>query len=90
LEAGAFGRAIITTDAPGGRELVQDKINGLLVRPKNTQDLVETMELLVNDPLLRKKLANKIRLDILEKYDSLIIANKMIDFYDSNDSNIKS
>ncbi len=82
LEAGAYGRAIITTDAPGGRELIQDKINGLLVKPQNTEDLAIAMELLITMPSLRKDLGKKIRQDILEKYDCQLISEKMVNFYE--------
>ncbi len=81
LEAGAYGRAIITTDAPGGRELVQDKINGLLVAPKSTEDLVKAMELLILNPLLRKTLGAKMREEIFTKYDSEVLAEKMVKLY---------
>ncbi len=81
LEAGAYGRAIITTNAPGGRELVKDKINGLLVNVQDSKSLAKAMELLVADPQMRKTLGQKIREDILEKYDSKIIAAKMLTFY---------
>ncbi|WP_250310754.1 glycosyltransferase family 4 protein [Rickettsia endosymbiont of Oedothorax gibbosus] len=81
LEAGAYGRAIITTDAPGGRELIQDKINGLLVKPQNIEDLAIAMELLITMPSLRKHLGVQIRQDILEKYDNQLISEKMVNFY---------
>ncbi|OZG31708.1 glycosyltransferase family 4 protein [Rickettsia endosymbiont of Culicoides newsteadi] len=81
LEAGAYGRAIITTNAPGGRELIQDKINGLLVKPQNIEDLAIAMELLITRPSLRKHLGIKIRQDILEKYDNQLISEKMVNFY---------
>ena len=79
LEAGAYGRAIITTDAPGGRELIKDKNNGLLVKVKDHKSLANAMELLVVDNSLRKKLGNQIRQDIANLYDTAIIQNKMID-----------
>ncbi|MCC8397896.1 MAG: glycosyltransferase family 4 protein [Rickettsia endosymbiont of Labidopullus appendiculatus] len=82
LEAGAYGRAIITTDAPGGRELIQNKINGLLVKPQNTEDLAIAMELLITMPSLRKHLGEKIRQYILEEYDNQLISEKMVNFYD--------
>ncbi|WP_341756571.1 MULTISPECIES: glycosyltransferase family 4 protein [unclassified Candidatus Tisiphia] len=81
LEAGAYGRAIITTDAPGGRELIQNKINGLLVKPQNTEDLAIAMELVITMPSLRKHLGKKIRQDILEKYDCQLVSEKMVNFY---------
>ncbi|WP_341764452.1 glycosyltransferase family 4 protein [Candidatus Tisiphia endosymbiont of Beris chalybata] len=84
LEAGAYGRAIITTDAPGGRALVQDRINGLLVAPQSAEELAKAMELLINEPTLRKSLGAKIRHDILTTYDSSLIATKMVKYYHSS------
>ena len=38
-----MGRPIITTDANGCRETVQDGVNGMLVKPKNVDGLVQIM-----------------------------------------------
>lgn len=89
LEAGAYGRAIITTNAPGGRDLITDNVNGLLVKPKDVKTLASAMEKLVSDNNLRKELANRIHDDIIEKYDSRIIAKKMVSFYYCITSNSK-
>lgn len=48
LEAMACGRAVITTDAPGCRETVDDKVNGLLVPVKDVDSIVEAMEYLIS------------------------------------------
>ena len=40
LENAASGRPVITTDVPGCRETVDDGVTGLLVRPRDTDDLV--------------------------------------------------
>jgi glycosyltransferase involved in cell wall biosynthesis len=81
LEAGAYGRAVITTDAPGGRELVTDHVNGLLVQPKDITGLASAMELLAVNQDLRKNLGVQIRKHISDNYDANIIAKKMIRFY---------
>lgn len=44
LEAAATGRPIVTTDAPGCRDVVDDGINGLLCRVRDAQDLARCME----------------------------------------------
>lgn len=41
LEAGAHGRAIITTDTPGCREVVLPNVSGLLVKPRDVDTLIE-------------------------------------------------
>lgn len=44
LEAGATGRAIITTDIPGCREAVDDGVNGFLCKKKDVASLLACME----------------------------------------------
>ncbi len=44
LESCACGRPIITTDRPGCREIVDDRINGFIVKQKDSQDLIEKIE----------------------------------------------
>lgn len=44
LEAAAMGRPIITTDAVGCREVVDDGHNGLLCQPRDAADLAAKME----------------------------------------------
>ncbi|MCM1317113.1 MAG: glycosyltransferase family 4 protein [Bacteroides sp.] len=40
LENAASGRPVITTNVPGCRETVDDGVTGLLVKPRDTEDLV--------------------------------------------------
>lgn len=44
LESCACGRPIITTDRPGCREIVDDGVNGFMVRQRDSQDLIEKVE----------------------------------------------
>ena len=44
LESSACGRAIITTNRAGCREVVEDGINGYVVEQKNAQDLIDKIE----------------------------------------------
>ena len=44
LESCACGRPIITTDRAGCREVVEDGVNGFVVREKDSQDLIEKIE----------------------------------------------
>ena len=44
LESCACARPIITTDRPGCREIVDDGVNGFLVRQKDSQDLIDKIE----------------------------------------------
>lgn len=44
LEACACGRPIIATDRPGCREIVDDGVNGFVVKEKDSRDLIEKIE----------------------------------------------
>lgn len=50
LEAMAMGRPVITTDAPGCRETVEDGVNGLRVPPRDAGALEAAMERLILHP----------------------------------------
>lgn len=44
LESCACGRPIITTDRPGCREIVDDGVNGFVVKQRDSADLIEKIE----------------------------------------------
>ena len=44
LESCACGRPIITTDRPGCREIVDDGVNGYVVKQRDSQDLIDKIE----------------------------------------------
>jgi Glycosyltransferase len=56
LESCSCGRPIITTDRSGCREIIDDGINGFLVKQKNTKDLIEKIEKFINLSYEKKKL----------------------------------
>ncbi|WP_152045324.1 glycosyltransferase family 4 protein [Aureimonas psammosilenae] len=50
LEAGASGRAILTTDVPGCRDLVRDGVDGFVVPPDDPERLADAIQRLAADP----------------------------------------
>ncbi len=56
LEALASGLPIIATDTGGTQELVEDKKNGYIIKMKNSQDIVQKIERLINSSKLREKM----------------------------------
>jgi glycosyltransferase involved in cell wall biosynthesis len=50
LEAAAMGVPVITTDAPGCREALDDGVTGLLCAPRSVDSLVHAMERMLNLP----------------------------------------
>jgi len=69
LEAMAMGRAVITTDAPGCRETVNDGDNGFLVPVKSVDGLVEAINRFIIDPSLALKMGSRSRQVAEDKYD---------------------
>ena len=55
VEAAAAGRPIVTTDAPGCREVVRDGIEGFLVPPGDAEAAAQALVRLANDPALRAR-----------------------------------
>jgi len=56
-EASIAKLPIITSNIPGINEIYTDKNNALLISPKSTDELVKAITSLVENPILRKKLA---------------------------------
>ncbi len=69
LEAMAMGRAIITSNAPGCRETVEEGGNGFLVPVKDITGIVARMEQLLNDSALCKKMGLASLKKVADKYD---------------------
>lgn len=59
LEAMASGRAVITTNAPGCKETVIDRKNGLLVPVKDIKAIYQKMKWLIENPREIKKMGKQ-------------------------------
>jgi lipopolysaccharide/colanic/teichoic acid biosynthesis glycosyltransferase/glycosyltransferase involved in cell wall biosynthesis len=59
IEAAAAGRAIVTTDAPGCREVVRHGQNGLLVPPRDSKGLTEAISFLLANPGVRARMGRR-------------------------------
>ena len=68
LEAAASGRAVVTTDMPGCREIVEDGVNGILVRPRDAVALADALERLIKSPALRATMGRAGRERVLEHF----------------------
>lgn len=56
IEAASCARPIVTTDIPGCREIVRHNKNGLLIPPGDTQALIKSLQMLLQDADLRQNL----------------------------------
>ena len=74
LESCAAGRPIITTDRPGCGEVVDDGLNGFIVKQQDADDLVEKLECFINLPYEQKKQMGVAARDKVEKeFDRQIV-----------------
>ena len=55
IEACAAAKPIVTTDVPGCRAVVADRVNGLLVPARDALALADALEMLINDAPLRAR-----------------------------------
>jgi glycosyltransferase involved in cell wall biosynthesis len=69
LEAMAMGRAIITTDAPGCRETVEEGVNGFLVPPRDADALCRAMTRFIDQPELAGRMGEASRRIAEAKFD---------------------
>ena len=72
-EAMAMGRAVITTDAPGCRETVDDGVNGFLVPVRDVNALVTAMLRFIENPDLIESMGQQSRRLAEERFDVHII-----------------
>jgi glycosyltransferase involved in cell wall biosynthesis len=61
IEAAAAGKAIVTTDVPGCREVVRNGDNGFLVPPRDAGALAHALARLIENPALREQMGGRSR-----------------------------
>lgn len=69
IEAMAMGKMIIATDAGGVPEIITDGVTGLLVPPRDEQELADAILKLLNDRDLQSSLSLKARTDALKRFN---------------------
>lgn len=79
LEAAACARPIITTNRPGCAEVVDDGVNGYLIKEKNAQDLIEKMRKFMSlSRDQREKMGMNGRKKVEREFDRQIVVQKYI------------
>jgi glycosyltransferase involved in cell wall biosynthesis len=77
MEAMGAELPVIATYVGGMTELVDDEVNGLLVRPFDTEQLTDAVRRLVEDPELRQRLGRAGRRTVLEHFTSEVEAARL-------------
>jgi glycosyltransferase involved in cell wall biosynthesis len=68
LEGMSTGMPVVTTATSGMRDVVEDGRNGLLITPGHSEEIVRSVELLLNDSNLRRKLGEQAAKDTAQRY----------------------
>ena len=81
LEAAATGKPIVTTDAPGCRDVVDHGVNGLLVAPRDVGSLTNAVERLASDQEYRERLGRASRKKALQEFDERKVVSDTLSLY---------
>jgi glycosyltransferase involved in cell wall biosynthesis len=80
LESASMAKPIITTDNVGCRDVVDDGINGYLCEVRNSQDLADKMEMMIDLSEDERKLMGKAgREKIVKEFDEKIVISKYLE-----------
>lgn len=82
LEAGAMGLPSIVTDINGSREIINNGENGIIIPPKNVDELYEAMLKMLEDDDMRKNMATNARPMIESRFEQSFVRKCLFDFYD--------
>ncbi|MEW5703856.1 MAG: glycosyltransferase family 4 protein [Pseudomonadota bacterium] len=81
LEAAACGRPVVTTDAPGCREVVRPDETGLLVPPGEVEALAGALAHLAGDEALRRAMGEKGRRFIEATFSERLVVTQTMALY---------
>ena len=80
LEAAAIGRPIVTTDAIGCRDVVDDGVNGFLCNIRDAEDLAEKMiQMIELSPSDRIAMGEAGRSKMEQEFDEKIVINRYLE-----------
>lgn len=77
VEGMACGKPVIATNLAGVRSVVENGINGILVEPKNEQELARALEKILSDDESAKKMGEAGLEKAREKYDWEVIGDEL-------------
>jgi glycosyltransferase involved in cell wall biosynthesis len=82
IEAAACGRPIVTTDIAGCRDIVKDGENGILVPPRDVEQLTAAVERLLADPTLRAEFGRAGRQQVEQGFGLQTVLDQTVAIYD--------
>jgi len=81
LEAGACGRAVVATDVPGCRDVIEEGFNGRLVAVDDVKGLAEAIEWMISNPAERQRMGQNARRRVVERFSDRVIHRQTWNVY---------
>ena len=81
LEASSFKKPLIGAKSGGIPEIIEQGVNGFLVEPDDINGLVNSLEKLYKNPLLRKEMGGNAHLKSVKEFDQEIRIQEFIKVY---------
>ncbi len=78
IEAMSCGKALITTNNGGAKEIVQHKFNGFLIEPNNCEQFKKAIEYFIDNPLELKNFGCNSRKIFLEKLNIIDFKDRLL------------
>ncbi len=82
LEAMAFGKPVIACAGEGIADVIEHGKNGFLVKPKDVEDLVKTIDYLFSNPEECRKIGKSAKQTVIENYTWRKNAEKTLTIYE--------
>ena len=80
-EAMAMGKPVVFTNLGPGSEVIEDKVNGLLVNPHDPEAIPEAVLNVFKNSEQMVAMGKNARLTVLKKFEPTIIVQQNIDWY---------
>lgn len=81
LEAGQAGVAVVASDIPGTRDIIEDNVTGKLFESKNPTALADSLATLMDDPSARENLARGLQEKMVRKFSIEQMVDKTTKLY---------
>lgn len=81
MQAGAMELPCIVTDINGCNEIIKQGINGVIIKPRNTPELIEAMEYFIANKARAKEMGEKARLIVRSHYERHIVWEALLQEY---------
>ena len=88
LQASAMGLPCMVTNINGCNEIIQDNFNGLIIEPKNQNEILMSMKRLITTPNLLKNLSENSRTLISQKFNQKLVWKAVLDEYKLLEKNL--